>query len=171
MRTDLTDGADMAMDTWEFDGNNAVYALMAGVAKTEGLEPETIEEAWKQLDWAKWEEAVNAKLRSLHKACTCNIIERLAKTKIVSCKWVFKIKKNAAGEINKYKAWLVVCGFTQRLGVDYDDTYAPIARLTSIRLILAIATRQDWDINIFDFHSTFLNGELDENEDIYTSAN
>jgi len=86
---------------------------------------------------------------------------------IVSSKWVFKIKRNAAGEIDKYKAWLVAQGFTQVLGMDYYETYALVARLTSLQLILAIAAEQDWDIDIFDFHSAFLNGKLDDNEIIY----
>jgi len=51
--------------------------------------------------------------------------------------------------------------------VDYYETYAPVARLASLRLILAIAARQDWDIDVFDFHSAFLNGKLDDNEIIY----
>jgi len=85
----------------------------------------------------------------------------------VSCKWVFKIKKNSAGEINKYKARLVAHSFTQQYGVNYDKTYAPVARLALLRLILAIAARRDWDIDVFDFHSAFLNGKLDEDEVIF----
>jgi hypothetical protein len=78
-------------------------------------------------------------------------------TNIVDSKWVFKIKKNTAGEIDEYKAWVVACGFTQVYGVDYYETNAPIAHLALLRLILTIATRHNWDINIFDFHSAFLN--------------
>ena len=59
-----------------------------------------------------------------------------------------------------YKACLVVRSFTQQYGVDYDETYAPVARLASLRLILAITSRQDWDIDVFDFHSAFLNGKV-----------
>ena len=80
---------------------------------------------------------------------------------------MFKIKKNSAGEIDKYKTQLVVHGFTQQYGVDYDETYAPIAHLASLCLIMAIAAHQDWDIDIFDFHSAFLNGKLDEDEVIF----
>ena len=111
--TDLADSGSMVIGAWEFDANNAAYALVAGVAETEGLEPETLEEARKRPDWVKWEEAVNAELKSLNEAHTWNVVERPAKTNVVSCKWVFKIKKNTAGEIDKYKAWLVAHGFTQ----------------------------------------------------------
>ena len=88
-------------------------------------------------------------------------------TNVISCKWVFKIKKNAAGEINKYKACLIVRGFTQQYGIDYDETYAPVAHLASLHLILAITSQQDWDINVFDFYSVFLNGKLNDNEIIF----
>ena len=71
------------------------------------------------------------------------------------------------GEIDKYKACLVAHGFTQVYGVDYYETYAPIACLASLRLILALAARHDWEIEVFDFHSAFLNGKLDDNEVIY----
>ena len=62
---------------------------------------------------------------------------------------------------------LVARGFTQIYGVDYSKTFAPVARLASIHFILAIAVQNDWDISMFDFHSAYLNGVLDEGEDIY----
>ena len=86
---------------------------------------------------------------------------------VVDSKWVFKIKKNAAGEINKYKARLIVCGFIQVYGVNYYETYAPVARLASLHLILALAACHDWEIEVFDFHSAFLNRKLDNNKVIY----
>lgn len=85
----------------------------------------------------------------------------------MSCKWIFKIKKNTTGEIDKYKAQLVARGFIQQLSVNYNDIYAPIMWLASIQLILAIAARQDWEVDVFHFHSMFLNSKLDEDEDIY----
>ena len=95
------------------------------------------------------------------------MVEQPKGTNVVSCKWVFKIKKNAAGEIDKYKAWLVACGFTQQYSVDYNETYTPVACLASLRLIFAIAAHHDWDIDVFDFHSAFLNGKLDDDKVIF----
>ena len=86
---------------------------------------------------------------------------------IVGCKWVFKIKRNTSGEIKKYKARLVAKGYSQIQGVDYDKTYAPVTRLASLHMVLAIAARNSWDIKVFDFHSAFLNGKLGDREDIY----
>jgi len=94
-------------------------------------------------------------------------VQHLDNTNVVSCKWVFHIKCNADGSINKYKAHLIASGFTQVYGLDYFNTYSPVARLTSIRLILAIAACYDWDIESFDFVGVYLNGELNDNEEIY----
>ena len=158
---------ECASMVWELNEENAVFALLAGNTEAEGLEPTTIDEAKMQPDWPRWEEVINAELKSLEDAHTWNVVECPRNTNVVSCKWVFKIKKNAAGEIDKYKARLVARGFTQQYGVNYDETYAPVAHLASLRLILAIVSQQDWDIDVFDFHSTFLNGKLDDNEIIF----
>ena len=156
-----------AMTVWELDDENAVFVLLTGNAETEGLEPTTIEEAKTRPDWSRWEEAINAEFKSLDNTHTWNVVDRRKDTNVVSCKWVFKIKKNAVGEIDKYKARLVARGFTQQYSVDYNETYAPVARLTSLRLILVIAAHQNWDIDIFDFHSAFLNSKLDDDKIIF----
>ena len=76
-------------------------------------------------------------------------------------------QKNTAGEIDKYKAWLVAHGFTQQYSINYNETYAPITHLASLHLILTIAAQQDWDVDVFNFHSAFLNSKLDDDELIY----
>ena len=86
---------------------------------------------------------------------------------MVSSKWVLRIKKNAAGEIEKYKARLVARGFTQIHGIDYYETYAPVARLASFRLLLAMANRNGWPADSFDFDSAYLNSVLSDDEVIY----
>src|SRR6267142_36326 len=85
----------------------------------------------------------------------------------IGCKWVFCLKRKADRSIDKYKACLVAQGFTQIYGVDYYDTYSPVTQLASFRLILAIITHNNWDIEAFNFNSTYLNGELDVDEEIY----
>ena len=144
-----------------------IYAMVAGVSEAEGLDPLTVSEARTQSDWPRWEIAINAELKSLEDTHTWDIVECPNGVNVVSNKWVFKIKCNAAGKIEKYKACLVTKGYSQVQGIDYDDTYAPVAQLSSLRTILAIATCNDWDIDVFDFHSAFLNGKLSEGEDIY----
>ena len=124
--------ADVAGGVWESVHGDAdiAYAMYAGVAEAEALEPCTVDKARKQLDWPHWDEAIKAELKSLDGAHTWDVIPRLPKgTNIVDCKWVFKIKKNSASEIDKYKARLVARGFIQVQGVDYYEMYAPVARL------------------------------------------
>jgi hypothetical protein len=75
---------------------------------------------------------------------------------------VFKLKKNSAGEVIKHKARLVAKGYVQRAGVDFDEVFAPVARLDSVRLLLAIAAHAGWDVHHLDVKSAFLNGELEE---------
>ena len=77
------------------------------------------------------------------------------------------MKKNAVGKIEKYKAHLVAKGFTQIYGIDYYETYAPVARLSSFCLLLAIAAQNEWTVNTFDFDSAYLNSKLGEEENIY----
>ena len=106
-------------------------------------------------------------LQNLKSAGTWEVVERPEGVNVVDSKWVFCLKKNEKGEIVKWKARLVARGFTQVQGVDYFETFAPMARLASIRLILAIAAQNDWEVRMFDFHSAYLNGVLNDGETIY----
>lgn len=120
-----------------------------------------------RLDWPSWKEAIESELRSLREAETWELVEKPQGKNIVGCKWVFRIKRKADRTIEKYKAHLVARGFTQVYGVDYTETYAPVARIESLRVILALAARENWPIKVFDFNSAFLNGKLDDFEEIY----
>lgn len=154
-----------AIDEWE--GVEVEEIAMAAVmGDAEGLEP-TFEEARRRPDWPKWDEAARAELESLKKNNTFSLIERPPGVNVVSSKWVLRIKKNAAGEIDKYKARLVARGFTQVYGIDYYDTFAPVAKLASFRLILAIAACNGWPAESFDFNSAYLNSTLDDDEVVY----
>jgi len=77
-------------------------------------------------------------------------------------KWIYKTKLNENGEIDKYKARLVAKGYAQQYGVDYTEVFAQVARLDTIRLILALAAQHSWDVFQLDVKSAFLHGELNE---------
>jgi len=85
--------------------------------------------------------------------------------KLVSCKWVFKIKQGPNGEVEWYKARLVARDFTQTYRVD-NKTFAPVAKFTSIRCILSLAALEDMEIHQMDVKTAFLNGELEEEIDM-----
>jgi hypothetical protein len=80
----------------------------------------------------------------------------------ISCKWVFKLKLDENGDVARFKARLVALRFSQVYGVDYPETYAPVAKMTTIRLIFAIATMEDWHIHQMDVKTAFLLRDLDE---------
>jgi hypothetical protein len=106
-------------------------ALTAEIADMEALEPRTLAEAKRRPDWPLWEKAIEEELSTLKAAGTWRMEEAPPGANIIGSKWVFKAKKDMAGNIARYKAWLVTQGFSQISGVDYNDTYAPVARLAS----------------------------------------
>ena len=81
---------------------------------------------------------------------------------VVTQKWIYKIKHAADGSIEKYKARFVAQGFSQKEGIDYEETFAPVARYTSIRLVLALAIVMKWNIHQMDVKTSFLNGVVEE---------
>jgi hypothetical protein len=77
-------------------------------------------------------------------------------------KWVFKVKRDEHGTVSKHKACLVVKGYAQRHGIDYDEVFTPVARLDSLCLLIALAAQEGWEVHHMNVKSTFLNGDLQE---------
>jgi hypothetical protein len=90
------------------------------------------------------------------------IVPRPKSKDVVSSKWLFKIKHVADGSIEKYKERFVSRGFSQKEGIDYEETFTPIARYTSIRTIIALAAKMKWKLHQMDVKTTFLNGVIEE---------
>jgi hypothetical protein len=80
----------------------------------------------------------------------------------IGLKWVYKLKKDASGEVVKHKARLVAKGYVQKAGMDFDEVFAPVARLDSVRLLLTLAAQEGWIVHHMDVKSVFLNEELKE---------
>lgn len=87
--------------------------------------------------------------------------------KTIGVKWIFKLKKDAEGRIVKHKARLVAKGYAQEYGVDFDEVYAPVTRLETVRLLLALAAKSEWEVHHLDVKTAFLNGDL--KEEVYVS--
>jgi hypothetical protein len=100
--------------------------------------------------------------QSILKNDAWDVVPRPEGKSVVTSKWIYKIKHAIDGSIEKYKEKFVARGFSQVEGVDYDDTSAPVARYTSIRSIIALATSMGWKLHQMDVNTTFLNGEIDE---------
>jgi len=101
-------------------------------------------------------------LDMIEKNGTWQLVDRPRNRKVIGVKWIFKTKLNPDGTICKHKARLVVKGYAQQYGVDYQETFAPVARYDTIKLILAFASHSSWQIHQLDVKSAFLNGLLAE---------
>ena len=141
------------------------YGEWATVADASTNDPKTFKQAMKSAKSVHWKEAMQKEYESLSDHQTWDLVDLPKNANLVGCKWVFKTKRTATGEIDRYKARLVAQGFSQEAGVDYDEVYAPVAKYKSIRTMLAIGNQLDLEIHQMDVVAAFLNGDLDE--DIY----
>lgn len=126
------------------------------------VEPETFKEAMQLPDRADWKKACDEEMAALKKNNTFQVVPRPPNRNIVGCRWILKHKYNSQNEVVKYKARVVAKGFSQRPGIDYDETFAPVVKFASIRLVLALAAKNKWKVIQMDVTTAFLNGELQE---------
>lgn len=108
---------------------------------------------------------MNEELESLELNHTWEVTDLPPQRKAIGSKWLYKTKFNADGSLDKYKARLVILGNHQRPGEDYNQTFAPVAKMTTVRSLLAVAALQGWDIQQMDVKNAFLLGDLEE--DVY----
>ena len=123
------------------------------------LIPRSIKEA---LLVPEWKAAVLEEMRALKQNNIWSLVELPQGKSTVGCKWVFTVKYKADGSVERHKARLVAKGFTQTYGIDYTETFAPVSKLNTIRILLSLAANSDWPIHQLDIKNAFLNGELEE---------
>ncbi|PKI44367.1 hypothetical protein CRG98_035241, partial [Punica granatum] len=125
----------------------------------ESLEPTCVSQALRD---SKWRLAMSEEFNALVKNHTWDLVPASKRQNIIGCKWVFRIKRNADGSINRYKARLVAKGFHQRPGLDYTETFSPVIKPTTIRVVLSLAVSSGWPIRQLDVSNAFLHGSIDE---------
>jgi hypothetical protein len=105
---------------------------------------------------------MDEELGSIRDNNTWKLVDLPNNHKAIGLKWVYKIKKDAEGKLVKHKARLVAKGYVQEQGVDFEEVFAPVARMKLVRLLMALAAQESWKLHHMDVKSAFLNGELEE---------
>jgi hypothetical protein len=176
MGTDMVDGVRRSLRRGDrallamFEGD-AAYAppppldvCLASASLSAGLEhddPKTVREAMAGPYAKEWRVAMDTELGKLRSMGTWSPSTLPKGRKRLTAKWVFKVKRDAAGNLVKFKARLVARGFLQVEGVDFDETFAPVGRATLLRILVALATGLDWELQQADVEGAYLNGYLD----------
>ncbi|XP_072060351.1 uncharacterized protein [Arachis hypogaea] len=129
------------------------------IALITNTDPKTYEEA---MMYPCWQEDIKSELAALDENRTWSLTTLPADKHAIGCKWVFKTKLKADGSVERCKARLVAKGFTQVPGQDYSDTFSPIVKMNTLRILLAIAAAKDWFVHQLDVNTAFLYGDLEE---------
>ncbi|PRQ53440.1 putative RNA-directed DNA polymerase [Rosa chinensis] len=122
-------------------------------------EPQSFEEA---NHLAEWKQAMTDELQALNDNNTWSIVRIPKGKKAVGCRWVYKTKFHTDGTVERHKARLVARGFTQTYGVDYKETFAPVAKMNTVRVLLSVAINHAWPLYQMDVKNAFLHGDLEE---------
>ena len=136
------------------------YGDWASVTNAELTEPTTVKDTLSSPDKAKWMSAMPKEIESLRKNDVWELVDLPKGQRAVGRKWVFKIKTDAEGSVERFKARLVAQGFSQKPGIDYDETFSPVARFESVRRVSPLAVQNDLKLYQIDVTTAFLNGDL-----------
>ncbi|KFL89552.1 hypothetical protein AmDm5_1575 [Acetobacter malorum] len=141
----------------------AFVASISSVGQSD-VEPSTFKAASKIVEW---QSAMQDEIDALHAQHTWDLVPLPSGKNLVGCKWVYRVKKNPDGSIARYKARLVAKGYNQEEGIDYGETFSPVVKPTTVRLILALAAQFRWSLRQLDVKNAFLHGDL--HEEMYMS--
>ncbi|CAI7920567.1 unnamed protein product [Closterium sp. NIES-53] len=125
-------------------------------------EPATLKEALESSDAEEWKKAMESELKSIEENGTWELVELPEGRKAITSKWLFKIKSDADGKIERYKSRLVAKGYKQKEKVDYKELFAPLVKPTTLRTLLAGAAIKGWVVKLMDVTTAFLNGVLED---------
>jgi hypothetical protein len=110
----------------------------------------------------KWDNAMDEKMATLDANAIWELVVLPEDKKAIGCKWVYEVKHNADGFVSRYKTRLIAKGYAQTYGIDYEETYSPVAKMTTVRAIIAMATIKGWSLHQMDVKNVFLHGDLQE---------
>ena len=116
----------------------------------------------RDIDSVKWLEAMKSEIDSMYQNQVWHLVDTPEGIKPIGCKWIYKRKTDVEGNIQTYKARLVAKGYRKIQGIDYEETFSPVAMIKSIRILLALAAHFDYEIWQMDVKTAFLNGNLVE---------
>jgi len=133
------------------------YAYMVKIIHE--VEPTYFEQA---VGNPKWDNAMDEEMVALDVNVTWELVALLEDKKAIRCKWVYKVKHNVDGSVSIYKAKLVAKGYAQTYGIDYEETYSPVAKMIIVRTIIAMAVTKGWSLHQMDVNNVFLHGDLQE---------
>ncbi|CAI7901668.1 unnamed protein product [Closterium sp. NIES-54] len=156
----LAGAALIVGDDEESDYDECAFVLFSPVEMPG--EPATLKEALESSDAEEWKKAMESELKSIEENGTWELVELREGRKAITSKWLFKIKSDANGNIERYKSRLVAKGYQQKEKVDYKELFAPVVKLTTLRTLLAGAAIKGWVVKQMDVTTAFLNGVLEE---------
>jgi len=110
----------------------------------------------------KWDNAMDEEMAALDANAIWELVALPKDKNAIGCKWVYKVKHNADGSVSRYKARLVAKGHAQTYGINYEETYSLVAKMTTIRAIIAMAVTKGWSLHQMDVNNVFLHGDLRE---------
>lgn len=149
-------------DLPEMDADEVFFAGISSTGPRNHELPSTLREAFSTPEGEHWRAALEEELQNLRDNCVYETVPIPSGVKPITSKPVLRVKFDKNGGIERYKIRIVARGFTQKPGIDYQDVFAPVANLESVRIILALAARYDLELDQMDVSAAYLNGELDE---------
>ncbi|KAJ0834657.1 putative RNA-directed DNA polymerase [Helianthus annuus] len=141
--------------------NADALCFISSLNKT--IEPSSYSEASKD---PKWIEAMNVEMEALLRNKTWELVDLPVNRKPIGCKWIYKVKYKANGEIERYKARLVAKGYNQREGLDFGETFSPVVKMVTVRCVLSLAIKSGWTLFQLDVNNAFLYGSISEDVDM-----
>ena len=138
------------------------YSVATDIMLSDDIEPRSVDECRRRTDWSNWKQAIQVELDSLAKRKVFGpVAPTPPRVKPVGYKWVFVRKRNEKNEIVRYKARLVAQGFSQRPGIDYEETYSPVMDVITFRYLISLVVSEKLNMQLMDVVTAYLYGDLD----------